>query len=322
MGADCVYRINSGSSVKPYVDDLGLTWGDDQFFEGGQAVENLSAVVEGAWSPVVFQTRREGAAFSYAIPLDPGLYEVHLHFAETTYGPDNPGTGESSRIFNVDANGQRILSLFDVLSDAGRPNAVTTKIFTGLQPDQDGLLHLNFSAVSSTAILSGIEVFKGAVDKALPIRILAGDRKPQVIDSTGQGWGPDRCFVGGRSVPRMKVIQNSPDPSLYSAERYGNFRYVIPVAAGSYTVRLHFAETWWGSKNPGGGGEGSRVFDVQCNGVTLLRDFDVYREAGGENRALVKTFRDIKPNPQGRIELSFIPKANYGMINAIEFSQP
>jgi len=120
----------------------------------------------------------------------------------------------------------------------------------------------------------------------------------------------------------MNPILNTPDPSLFSAERYGNFRYVIPVADGAYTVRLHFAETWWGKSNPGAGGEGSRVFNVQCNGVTLLKAFDVYREGGGENRALVKTFHGIKPNPQGRIELSFIPSANYAVVNAIEvFSQ-
>jgi hypothetical protein len=315
---DVVYRISCGSSVTPYVDDLGMTWGDDRFFEGGEAIADPSATVEGTWSQSIFRTRREGASFSYAIPLEPGVYQVHLHFAETVYGPKNAGTGESSRIFHVDANGRRILSFFDVLSDAGRPNAATTRIFAGLAPGEDGVLRLNFTALSSTAIVNGIEVFKGLPDRALPVRILAGDRKSPLIDNAGQSWGPDRYFVGGRSVPRMNQILNTPDPSLYSAERYGNFRYVIPVADGVYTVRLHFVETWWGPSNPGRGGEGSRVFSVLCNGTTLLKEFDVYRETGGENRALVKTFQDVKPNAQDRIELSFIPTANYAMVNAIE----
>lgn len=318
LGSEVVYRISCGSPITPYVDDLGITWGDDRFFEGGQAVEDASATIEGTWSQSIFRTRREGASFSYAIPLDPGTYEVHLHFAETVYGPNNPGTGESSRIFHVDANGRRILSSFDVLSDAGRPNAAATKVFAGLQPDQDGLLRLSFTAVSSTAMINGIEVFRAPSHQPLPVRILAGDRKSALIDKAGQNWGPDRYFFGGRSVPRMNPILNTPDPSLFSAERYGNFRYVIPVADGVYTVRLHFAETWWGNSNPGGAGEGSRVFNVQCNGMTLLKGFDVYREAGGENRALLKTFHGIKPNPQSRIELSFIPSANYAVVNAIE----
>ena len=116
----------------------------------------------------------------------------------------------------------------------------------------------------------------------------------------------------------MNVIPNTLDLSLYSAERYGNFRYVIPVAEGVYTVKLHFAETWWGPQNPGGNGPGSRVFDVLCNGESLLKDFDVYKEAGGENRAIVKTFQQIKPNPQGRIDLSFVPLVNYAFANAID----
>jgi hypothetical protein len=72
----------------------------------------------------------------------------------------------------------------------------------------------------------------------------------------------------------MNAILNSEDPTLYAAERYGNFRYVIPVADRVYTLRLFFAETWWGDRNPGGSGEGSRVFDVLCNGGTLLGDID------------------------------------------------
>lgn len=321
-GREVVYRISAGSGVTPYVDELGMTWQDDQFFVGGEAVQNASVTVQGTWSQSVFQTRREGTSFSYAIPLEEGTYEVHLHFAETTYGPDS-GTGESSRIFHVDANGRRILSDFDVLSDAGQANAATTKCFAGMRPGPDGLLRLDFQALASTAILNGIEVFKGLPDKALPIRILAGGRKSALIAKTGESWHPDRYFVGGVSVPRLNPILNTLDPSLYSAERYGNFRYVVPVAFadGVYTVRLYFAETWWGPSNPGGGGKGSRVFNVLCNGETLLSSFDVFAEAGGENRALVKTFRGIRPNPQSRIELSFIPQANYAVINAIEIVQ-
>ena len=321
-GLEVVYRLSAGSAVTPYVDELGMTWQDDQFYEGGQAIHNPSVTVHGTWSQSVFQTRREGASFSYAIPLDPGSYEVHLHFVETTYGPLT-GTGESSRIFHVDANGQRILSDFDILSDAGRADTATTKSFAGLRPGPDGLLRLEFKALTATAILSGIEVFKGLPDKALPIRILAGDRKSAMIDKAGQSWGPDRYFDGGVSVPRLNPISNTPDPSLYSAERYGNFRYVVPVAVagGAYTIRLHFAETWWGPTNPGGGGEGSRIFNVLCNGTSLLESFDVYQEAGGENRALVKTFQGIRPNPQSRIELSFIPQVNYAVLNAIEIFQ-
>ena len=50
-----------------------------------------------------------------------------------------------------------------------------------------------------------------------------------------------------------------------------------------YTVRLHFAE-------PDGLQPGERVFDVALQEDLVLRNFDIVREAGGPDRALVKEF--------------------------------
>jgi hypothetical protein len=144
-------------------------------------------------------------------------------------------------------------------------------------------------------------------------------RSTDLRNDQGAAWSADRYFQGGRSVPRSNSITATESPNLYAAERYGNFRYRIPVAQGGrYTVKLHFVEQWWGAANHGGGGAESRVFDVYCNGVALLRGFDVYHQAGGENRALVKTFRGLEPNPQGLLDLTFVPTADYAVVNAIE----
>src|SRR5262245_33869456 len=83
----------------------------------------------------------------------------------------------------------------------------------------------------------------------------------------------------------------------------------------SYTLTLKMAETYWGPTNPGGGGVGSRIFDVCCNGEVLVRGLDIYKEAGGENRVLEKRFRGLKPNAQGKLFLQFIPTRNYACIN-------
>jgi hypothetical protein len=66
------------------------------------------------------------------------------------------------------------------------------------------------------------------------------------------------------------------------------------------------------------GGPGSRVFDVYCNGVALLRSFDIFKEAGGEGRPLDRTFSGIRPNAQGKIVLTFVPVASMPSLNAIE----
>jgi hypothetical protein len=78
------------------------------------------------------------------------------------------------------------------------------------------------------------------------------------------------------------------------------------------------AERWIGPGMPGGGGAGSRLFDILCNGVALVRNFDIFERAGGANRALVQTFHGIKPDHQGRIVLSLLPAKNFALINALE----
>ncbi len=71
---------------------------------------------------------------------------------------------------------------------------------------------------------------------------------------------------------------------------------------------------------PGGGGAGSRLFDILCNGVALIRNFDIFARAGGSNRALVQTFQGIRPDHQGRIVLTLLPARNFALVNALEIT--
>jgi hypothetical protein len=131
-------------------------------------------------------------------------------------------------------------------------------------------------------------------------------------------WGADRYFSCGFAVPRSEPVSNTADPEMFQAERFGNFRYTIPVADGRYTVTLRFAETWFGPDRAAGGGAGSRIFNVYCNGIALLRNFDIFRAAGGSQRVVEKSFHGVNSNAQGKIELSFAPVVNYACVNAIE----
>jgi len=88
------------------------------------------------------------------------------------------------------------------------------------------------------------------------------------------------------------------------------------VPGRAYAVSLYFSEGWFGGRNSGTGGVGSRVFDVYCNGTTLLADFDILRAQ--HDGVVVKTFHHVKPTADGKLELSFIPVTNYPLINAIE----
>jgi hypothetical protein len=61
------------------------------------------------------------------------------------------------------------------------------------------------------------------------------------------------------------------------------------------------------------------LFDILCNGVALARDFDVYKRAGGADRALAQTFHGLQPNALGKLAISLLPvKDLYPYINALE----
>jgi hypothetical protein len=166
-------------------------------------------------------------------------------------------------------------------------------------------------------VLHALELLPAVPGAMRPVRILAG-RSAVYHDGAGGFWIADAFYRGGQTTTRRQRIAGTADHNLFAGERYGRFSYTIPVAEGSYTVRLGFAETWFGDQNPEPGGAGSRVFDVFCNNRPLLLNFDIYRAAGGENRALIRTFSGIGPDAAGQIVLRFIPHANKACINFIE----
>ncbi|HLY19368.1 MAG TPA: malectin domain-containing carbohydrate-binding protein [Bryobacteraceae bacterium] len=310
-------RIMAGSPVARYVDRTGNIWSADRFFYGGSVFSTPNHIILGTTDPELFRTRREGD-FTYDIPLHPGLYEMHLVFAETLFGENNTaGGGESSRVFRIDINNKMTLPSFDVLSDAGGSNTADEKVFKDISPASDGMLHVRFAAlVNSAPFLNALEIVPGIPGKMRPVRIVA--RARNYTDQQGHVWGADRYFMRGFGVARSEPVTNTPDPEIFGAERFGNFVYAIPAAEGRYTVTLKFAETWFGPGHPGGGGPGSRVFDVYCNGTALLRNFDILRAAGGPQRAIEENFHGVTPNAQGKIVLSFVPVVNYACVNAIE----
>ncbi len=310
-------RILAGAPDAHYVDHLGNIWLGDRFFQGGAGMATPHHVIWRTVDPAIFQVRREGQEFGYDIPLNPGRYELHLYFAETVFGEGNvAGGGETSRIFQVLANGRALLDSLDVTSDAGGANIADEKVCAGVSPAADGKLHLLFRGVKENAVLSGIAILPAPSGRMRPVRILVRDQR--YTDQAGRVWLPDRYFSRGQTVLRPEAISGTPDPELYRGERYGNFTYTIPVAPGRYTLRLRFNEAWFGPGRPGGGGAGSRLFDVYANGVALLRNFDIFQTAGGSNRALDKVFHGLEPNAQGKLALSFVPVRNYACVNAIE----
>ncbi len=310
-------------STNSYVDRSGRTWGSDRYFSGGSVLFRPAERIARTLDPDIYRHLRQGD-FRYDIPLKPGHYELRLHFAETGLADfiSAESSGEGQRLFRITANGNRVLNAFDIVADADGSNVADERVFRDVSPAEDGMLHLNFSGIRGMAMLSGIEVLPVNSGKVRPVRIRAGWTSSWK-DSVGQQWQADSYFLGGNALvrttnPAQQSNSMTPDMALYASERWGHFSYSVPVADGRYRVTLKFCEGHYGRRNTGVGGVGSRVFDVYCNGVALLRNFDISKEAGGEGVPVDRAFSGVRPTAQGKIVLNFVPINGMACVNGIE----
>ena len=130
------------------------------------------------------------------------------------------------------------------------------------------------------------------------------------VNAGGPEAGPfsaDGDFEGGQVYGSDTVVDTSAPGSapaaVYQTERWGTFTYRLPVAAADLhrpvTVRLHFAENKYTQA-------GQRKFAVAINGKRVLDEFDIFAEAGGARKALVKDFPGVLPNADGEIVIDFL----------------
>lgn len=299
-------RAMIGDGRHPYTDQAGFLWSTDKFCSGGDSFSVARPEIQGTGDPLLFEGGRAGT-FRCKFPLPSGSYEMHLLFAETA------GLQENARSVGYSIDGGQPNSL-DVVDDSGADDTATAKIVTGVHPESDGAIHLDFTEPHS--FVNAVEILAEPDQRPLPIRILAG-RDAAYRDLEGRIWLPDRDFFGGRQSSHGSEVRGLPDNGIYDGQRLGHFHYSIPVAPGNnYTLKLHFIERWFGPTNQNVGGVGSRIFDISCNGIQLLKNFDITREA--QNAPLVKTFAHIQPTPQSKIEIYFTPNVNYPSLSAIE----
>ena len=323
-------RIAAGHTGAPYLDAWGNKWESDRYFQGGVVQPGPKRFFPPVGDEGLFKSIREAVSvdpmvpqqdrgFQYNIPLARGVYELKLYFADPIRMSDNDQNedGQNRRHFSIDINGKTVLDSFDAISDGGN-SAVDIRVFKDIQPASDGKLHLNFhSDWGERAFVSAIELTPSTAGKMNPIRIAM--RRSDFLDENGTRWSGDRDFIGGRTWSYRP--QNGPKASaIYLEERHGNFSYAIPVAPGSYTVRLHFMDTYFSPLISAANcrGPGCRVFDVTCNGVMLLQDFDIVQAANGAFQPVVKEFKGLHPNSQGKLLISFSSKVNYAEVRAIE----
>jgi hypothetical protein len=144
---------------------------------------------------------------------------------------------------------------------------------------------------------------------SVPVRINAG--AGPYIDPQGNTWTDDMDYSGGSAATQNIQVQGTTRVRLLQSERYGsNFSYNLPIADGTYTLRLYFA-----ANNPGCSHAGCSVFDVTANGAPLLTNFDVAAEAGADTAwAQVKTVTVTN----NMLQLAFTGVRGPAQVSAIE----
>jgi len=176
---------------------------------------------------------------------------------------------------------------------------------------------LVFSACQSASNKPGAPVTKTAERvgpvpgvQAKAIRINAGATAPYT-DPDGQVWLPDQGFADGSTVDRGEIeITGTKNPVVYRTEHHSMTKFSVAVPNGSYTVNLHFAETFSRITE-----KGQRVFSLKVNDKEI-KDLDVLARAGAPRKAWVDKVPVTVSD--GKIDIIFTPGVQRPEINGIE----
>ena len=140
-------------------------------------------------------------------------------------------------------------------------------------------------------------------DQELPARVGPSWRPDQPwnqeADFGWSSWGNRFPNVTDDIASRgfsMTPVRGAAAAGLGRTYRYGRHElsYRFRIDPGTYRLRLHFAEPWFGVGS-GLDCRGWRLFDIAINGNTVERKLDIWAEAGGDHRALVREY-DVKMN--------------------------
>jgi len=131
-------------------------------------------------------------------------------------------------------------------------------------------------------------------------------------DSAGSNLGTDSVT---HTIDMSGVVFESPAPAvIYQGERYGStITYTLPnlTPAKSYTLRLHFAETYYTAA-------GGREFNVLINGKQVLTNFDIVAAAGAGFKANIQAFT-ATASSDGTVVIEFTKgRADWPKISGIE----
>ncbi len=277
VAAQDTWRLNvGGPEIAASPSEEG--WQPDAHYLGGAVSRSFSPAVSG-----IERWERRGD-FAYQIPLKPGRYHLTLLFG--SLAPWDGLMPSDTLAFEVRVQGKSIRAWVDarlhtsgqngwplvIPVEIGRERELTIEFETGRKRAR--LAGLRVTPSRERPVTRASQMPEPTAQVAVPHRVNAGG--PEVVGLKGVLWLADTGSEGGDVYTAPDPIAGTRDDALYRSERYGDFAYRIPVDDGTYEVRLHFAEVYYGV--PSGdatGGPGSRVFDVRVEGTLVLDDLDL-----------------------------------------------
>ena len=138
----------------------------------------------------------------------------------------------------------------------------------------------------------------------------------------GETFSQDQYFTGAGKPFKNPNLNDFPGDAddLYLFERTATANdavmgYNVPLSNGTYLVRLHFAETWFGVSATGG--VGKRVFSVSAEGnpVPAWNNIDIISQVGSLAPLVLEAEVVVS---DGELNLQFTSSSNRSKINGIE----
>ena len=151
-------------------------------------------------------------------------------------------------------------------------------------------------------------------EPATAIRINAGG---PATSYQGNQFSADENFTGGKTYTNTSATV----PPLYQTERSSEapfqYTYRVPVPDGEYTVRLHFAEIYFGANGGGPAGSGKRVFDVTLENELVLNNYDINADVGAQTEVVKEYNVQVT---DGAVDIFFDASAAAGGTNQPKLS--
>jgi len=163
------------SGWQPVTTQNGAVFAPDFGSDGAGTLSSHGRPITGTPDDRLYQTQRQGAQLAYSFALPSGDYELVFHFAE----PEHHLTG--LRVFDIVAEGQLLVSDFDVIALAGEWDLAVSSGALQITV-ADGGLDLQLTASVGEALFQALEVRSIAVIETLPVFVDFGS-VPQGLPS-------------------------------------------------------------------------------------------------------------------------------------------